>query len=81
MSDGVCDALVVGGGHHGLIVASLPAKGRMKTAIFETDAEAGWGGSQRPGPLPGFTYNPRAIGRVSRSSRIHRLQFTGEGPE
>ena len=41
MSDAAYDAIVVGGGHHGLIVACYLQRAGMKTAIFEYHSTLG----------------------------------------
>ncbi|MGZ6207690.1 MAG: NAD(P)-binding protein, partial [Syntrophales bacterium] len=60
MSNSSYDAIVVGGGHHGLIVACYLQKAGMKTAIFEMMQKTGGAVISYPGPMPGFTYNPCA---------------------
>jgi len=60
MSDRSYDAIVAGGGHHGLIVACYLQKAGMKTAIFERMHKTGGAVYSEPGPMPGFTYNPCA---------------------
>ena len=57
MSDGKYDAIVLGGGLHGLIMACYLQKAGFKTAIFERLPELGGGIASREGPLPGFTMN------------------------
>lgn len=60
MADAVYDAIVIGGGHHGLIVACYLQKAGMKTAIFERGSKLGGSVTSETGPLPGFTLNPCA---------------------
>jgi len=60
MSDASYDAIVVGGGHHGLITACYLQRAGMKTAIFEMMQKPGGAVVSEPGPTPGFTYNPCA---------------------
>jgi phytoene dehydrogenase-like protein len=60
MGDANYDAIVVGGGHHGLIMACYLQKAGMKTAIFERQSRLGGAVISEEGPLPGFTLNPCA---------------------
>jgi beta-carotene ketolase (CrtO type) len=60
MSDSTYDAIVVGGGHHGLIMACYLQKAGMKTAIFEIKSRLGGSLTSVEGPAPGFTLNPGA---------------------
>jgi beta-carotene ketolase (CrtO type) len=57
MSDASYDAIVVGGGHHGLIIACYLQKVGMKTAIFELKEKLGGSVTSTKGPAPGFTFN------------------------
>lgn len=60
MSDAVYDAIVVGGGHHGLIIACYLQNAGLNTAVFERQMEVGGGGCIEDLPLPGFIQNPCA---------------------
>jgi phytoene dehydrogenase-like protein len=60
MSDASFDAIVVGGGHHGLIAACYLQRMGMKTAIFELKSKVGGSATSETGPVPGFTYNVSA---------------------
>lgn len=60
MADKTYDAIVVGGGHHGLILACYLQKAGMKTAIFERGRRLGGGVTSEEGPYPGFLLNPCA---------------------
>ena len=60
MGDASYDAIVIGGGHHGLIVACYLQRDGMKTAIFERQTKLGGAVSSEEGPVPGFTLNPCA---------------------
>ena len=60
MGDANYDAIVVGGGHHGLIVACYLQRAGMKTAIFEYHSELGGSLTSAEGPMPGFTFNVSA---------------------
>jgi beta-carotene ketolase (CrtO type) len=57
MSDKAYDAIVVGGGHHGLIISCYLQKAGMKTAIFERLPKLGGAVVSEEGPLPGFILN------------------------
>ncbi len=41
MADAIYDAIVVGGGHHGTIMACYLQKAGLRTAIFERQHELG----------------------------------------
>lgn len=60
MADKSYDAIVVGGGHNGLIAASYLAWAGLKVAVFEKDFEVGGGACGEEQPLPGFLSNPCA---------------------
>jgi beta-carotene ketolase (CrtO type) len=57
LADKSYDAIVVGGGHHGLIVACYLQKAGMSTAIVERQAKLGGSVTSEEGPLPGFLLN------------------------
>lgn len=57
MADTSYDAVVVGGGHHGLITACYLQKAGMKTAIFELKPQLGGSVTSAEGPVPRFTFN------------------------
>ena len=57
MADKPYDAIVVGGGHHGLIIACYLQKAGMKTAIFEIKPKFGGSVTSDEGPAPRFTFN------------------------
>ena len=57
MADKSYDAIVVGGGHHGLIVACYLQRAGLKTAIVERQAKLGGSVTSEEGPLPGFLLN------------------------
>lgn len=57
MADRSYDAIVVGGGHHGLIIACYLQKSGLKTAIFERASKLGGGATSQVGPVPGFLLN------------------------
>jgi len=60
MADKSYDAIVIGGGHHGLITACYLQKAGMKTAICELKSKLGGSVTTLEGPVPGFTMNPCA---------------------
>jgi phytoene dehydrogenase-like protein len=60
MADASYDAIVVGGGHHGLIIACYLQKAGMKTGIFELQSKLGGAVTSEGGPVPGFRLNPGA---------------------
>jgi len=60
MADKTYDAIVVGGGHHGTIIACYLQHAGMKTVIFERQHELGGGACGEALPLPGFLQNPCA---------------------
>lgn len=57
MSDASYDAIVVGGGQHGLITACYLQQAGMKTAIFERLGKMGGSMTSQEGPAAGFTMN------------------------
>jgi len=57
MADKSYDAIVIGGGHHGLIMACYLQKAGMRTAILEREAKLGGAVTSEEGPLPGFLLN------------------------
>jgi phytoene dehydrogenase-like protein len=60
MADTSYDAIVIGGGHHGLIMACYLQKAGMRTAIFERASKLGGAVTSEVGPMPGFILNPCA---------------------
>ncbi len=60
MADKTYDAIVVGGGHHGTIIACYLQHAGMQTVIFERQHELGGGACGEALPLPGFLQNPCA---------------------
>ena len=57
MADASYDAIVVGGGHQGTIIACYLADAGLKTVIFERQHELGGGACGEELPLPGFLQN------------------------
>jgi len=60
MSDTSYDAIVVGGGHHGLITACYLQRAGLKTGIFELQSKLGGAVTSEEGPVSGFRLNPGA---------------------
>ncbi len=60
MADASYDAVVIGGGHHGTIIACYLQHAGLQTAIFERQHELGGGACGEETPLPGFLMNPCA---------------------
>ena len=48
------DAVIIGGGHHGTIMAAYLAKAGMKVGVFERQDSLGGGTLTEVGPVPGF---------------------------
>ncbi len=70
MADATYDAIVIGGGGKGLVVAMYLAKyGGMDVVVFESRHEAGGGWATDEGPAPGFLADYHATG-VSPSYHI-----------
>jgi beta-carotene ketolase (CrtO type) len=57
MSDKSYDAVVIGGGHHGTIIAPYLAKAGLKVGVFERLDHLGGGAVTEDGPAPGFRMN------------------------
>lgn len=57
MSDARYDAVVVGGGHHGTIIACYLARAGLKVGVFERRLHFGGGATSGRGPAPGFLMN------------------------
>ena len=57
MPDTSYDAIVIGGGHHGTIIACYLQQAGLKTVIFERQHELGGGACGEELPLPGFIQN------------------------
>ncbi len=57
MPDASYDAIVVGGGHHGTIIACYLQQAGLKTVILERQHELGGGACGEELPLPGFIQN------------------------
>jgi len=60
MGDKSYDAIVAGGGHHGLIMACYLQRAGMKTGVFELQSKLGGAVTSEGGPVPGFRLNPGA---------------------
>lgn len=57
MTKGRYDAVVVGGGHHGSIIACYLGAAGLKVAVLERRAQIGGGATSREGPALGFRMN------------------------
>ena len=57
MADKSYDAIVIGGGHHGTIIAPYLAKSGMSVGVFELLDHLGGGAVTEDGPAPGFRMN------------------------
>jgi beta-carotene ketolase (CrtO type) len=57
MSDARYDAVVLGGGHHGTIIAPYLARAGLSVLVLERTAHLGGGACSSEGPAPGFTMN------------------------
>ncbi len=57
MADAKYDAVIVGGGHQGTIIACYLQRAGLKTAIFDRWHEMGGGACGEELPLPGFIQN------------------------
>jgi phytoene dehydrogenase-like protein len=60
MADKTYDAIVVGGGHQGTIIACYLQHAGMQTVVYERQHELGGGACGEALPLPGFLQNPCA---------------------
>ncbi|MEE8339259.1 MAG: NAD(P)/FAD-dependent oxidoreductase [Xanthomonadales bacterium] len=60
MTDARYDSIVIGGGHHGTIMACYLAKAGMSVAVLERHTAFGGGAISEEGPAPGFRQNPCA---------------------
>ncbi len=58
MADQRYDAVVLGGGHHGTIIACYLARAGMSVGVFERAPRLGGGAATVNGPAPGFRMNP-----------------------
>ena len=57
MADAKYDAIVIGGGHHGSIIALYLAKAGLKTVVLEKHTVLGGATGTEDGPVPGFRQN------------------------
>ena len=57
MADKSYDAVVIGGGHHGTIIAPYLAKAGLSVGVFELLDHLGGGAVTEDGPAPGFRMN------------------------
>ncbi len=78
MADKTYDAIVVGGGHQGTIIACYLQHAGLQTVIFERQHELGGGACGEALPLPGFLQNPCA--HFTRFYGIPHTQISTCGP-
>ncbi len=57
MADSRYDAVVLGGGHHGTIIAPYLARAGLTVGVFERAPYLGGGANTSEGPAPGFLMN------------------------
>ena len=57
MSDARYDAVVIGGGHHGTIIAPYLARAGLSVVVLERTSHLGGGACSSEGPSPGYTMN------------------------
>jgi phytoene dehydrogenase-like protein len=57
MADASFDAVVIGGGHHGTIIAPYLAKAGLTVGVYERLDHMGGGAVTEDGPAPGFRMN------------------------
>ena len=60
MADASYDAVIIGGGHNGLVAALYLLNAGMTVAVLERQHELGGGACSEELPLPGFVSNPCA---------------------
>src|SRR3972149_8119424 len=60
MADASYDAVVVGGGHHGTIIACYLANAGLRVCVLEAHPGLGGAAISEEGPAPGFRQNPCA---------------------
>jgi beta-carotene ketolase (CrtO type) len=60
LADATFDAVVIGGGHQGLIAANYMARNGYTVGLFEQRRELGGGGCTEARPISGFRGNPCA---------------------
>ncbi len=70
MADQRYDAVVLGGGHHGTIIACYLARAGMSVGVFERAPRLGGGAATVNGPAPGLPHEPVfALDSLLRPSR------------
>ena len=57
MADAHFDAVVLGGGHHGTIIAPYLARAGLRVGVFERASYLGGGANTSEGPAPGYLMN------------------------
>ena len=65
MPDASYDAIIIGGGHNGLIAACYLGWAGMKVAVFEKEFELGGGACTEEQPLPA---SPGLLGKLWKRS-------------
>jgi phytoene dehydrogenase-like protein len=60
MADKSYDAVIIGGGHHGLVIGCYLARNGMSVAVFERRFEVGGGAASEETPLPGWVRDTHA---------------------
>lgn len=82
MADASYDAVVIGGGHNGLVVACYLALNGMKVGVFEEKWELGGGACSEEYTAPGFVSNPCATSvRFAYFPPYHDLNLAEYGLE
>lgn len=82
MPDANHDAIVIGGGHHGTIMACYLAKAGLRVAVLEKHTSFGGGAISEEGPAPGFRQNPCAhFTRFYGHPAYEDFDLRGEGLE
>lgn len=76
MADKTYDAIVVGGGHNGLITACYLQRAGLKTGIFELQAKLGGAVTSEEGPVPRQRFGkPRASTPNRKFATSQSLKF------
>ena len=76
------DAIVIGAGHHGLILASYMARSGLKVLLTERRMQAGGGLDTREATLPGYYHNLHSINHfhISHTPWYRDLELTETVP-
>lgn len=82
MADATYDAVVIGGGHHGTIMACYLADAGMDVAVLEKHPDLGGAAISEEGPAPGYRQNPCAhFTRFYSHPAYERFNLREEGLE